>query len=253
MALSADLRTWLLTFLQCTISFCLKIYFHQERKQYNLIRMFYQKYRKEPWACPLGTCWLTWVRLTCSGRSLARSGSDRESHCDPSVFFTTTGPENHPHTNKSSPASQCDPLERTKHGSLGLMTCWHRCLSTCGSSLCLVEMATSKLCVHCLLLFPNTWAHNLGEEGLTLFMVLVHTFPWPRTGQLTGKEWRDCRGRKQGCGREKGERRGERKRDGGENKLLTESMAMLVGFPLSPFFPTYRMVLPHSGYFFLPR
>lgn len=61
------------------------------------------------------------------------------------------------------------------------------------------------------------------------------------------------RGRKQGCGREKGERREERGRErrgeeerGGEREkeILIESMAMLASFPFPHFIPSYRIVLP---------
>lgn len=100
--------------------------FSWRREQYNL-KNVYQKYGKKPWACLLRTCWLTWGKLACSGRSLARSGSARESHCNPSVCSTTTGLVSHPPTSKSSPDSQCEPLKRIKHSSLDLI-CWHRCV-----------------------------------------------------------------------------------------------------------------------------
>lgn len=81
----------------------------------------------------------------------------------------------------------------------------------------LVEMVTCKPLCSLFALFPNTWANNW-EEGLTLFMVLVHTFPWSGrpggTGQLTGKECRDCRegGNRDVEGRKEREERREEER-----------------------------------------
>lgn len=138
----------------------------------------------------------------------------QRSHCDPSVFFTTTGPGNHPHTNKSSPVSQCDPLERIKHGSLDLMTCWPTCLSTCGSSLCLVEMATCKPLCSLFAAIPKYLGAQLRGERTHFVYGFSPYFPMAQNRATHREGMKGLqRGRKQGCGREKGERREGRERE----------------------------------------
>lgn len=118
-----------------------------------------------------------------------------------------------------------------------------------------------SLCVHCLLLFPNTWANNW-EGRLTLLMVLVHNFPWPGrpggTGELTGKERRDCRegGNRHVDGRKEREGRSEEEREGGrgEGEGSTDWEYGHVSWLSSSsiFSQPIGWYCPHSGYFFLP-